>query len=47
MATFMMSMTVETADDDDGVDSMLVEQAIRDMVAEENWQIVSLLVIGA
>ncbi|HSL52147.1 MAG TPA: hypothetical protein VK878_24010 [Candidatus Deferrimicrobiaceae bacterium] len=46
MATFMVSMTVETADDDD-VDNTLVEQAIRDMVSEENWQIVSLLVIGA
>ncbi len=45
MATFMVSMTVETADDD--VDNMLVEQAIRDMVSEGNWQIVSLLVIGA
>ena len=46
MAPFMVSMTVETADDDD-VDNTLVEQAIRDMVSEENWQIVSLLVIGA
>jgi hypothetical protein len=46
MATFMVSMTVETADDDDA-DSTLVEQVIRDLVSEENWQIVSLLVIGA
>jgi hypothetical protein len=46
MATFMVSMTVETADDDEE-DSTLVEQIIRDMVSEENWQIVSLLVIGA
>ena len=44
MATFMVSMTVETADDED---STLVEQAIRDMVSEGNWQIVTLLVIGA
>jgi len=46
MATFIVSMTIETADDDD-VDTRLVEQAMRDMVSEENWQIVSLLVIGA
>ena len=46
MATFMVSMTVETADEDE-MDSALVEQAIRDMVSEENWQVVSLLVIGA
>jgi hypothetical protein len=46
MATFMVSMTVETADDDEE-DSTMVEQIIRDMVSEENWQIVSLLVIGA
>jgi hypothetical protein len=46
MGTFVVSMTVETADDDDA-DSTLVEQVIRDMVSEENWQIVSLLVIGA
>jgi hypothetical protein len=46
MATFMVSMTIETADDDEE-DSTLVEQIIRDMVSEEDWQIVSLLVIGA
>jgi len=46
MATFMVSMTVETADDDEE-DSTMVEQIIRDMVSEENWQIVTLLVIGA
>jgi hypothetical protein len=46
MATFMVSMTIETADDDEE-DSTMVEQIIRDMVSEENWQIVSLLVIGA
>lgn len=46
MATFMVSMTVETADDDEE-DSTLVEQIIRDTVSEEDWQIVSLLVIGA
>jgi hypothetical protein len=46
METFVVSMTVETADDDDA-DSTLVEQVIRDMVSEENWQIVSLLVVGA
>jgi hypothetical protein len=35
MATFMVSMTVETADDDD-VDSTQVEQVIRDMISEKN-----------
>jgi hypothetical protein len=45
MATFVVSMTVEISDDDDA-DSALVEQAIRDMISEEDWQIVSLLVVG-
>ena len=45
MATCMVSMTVETAEDD--VDDAAVEQAIRDMVGEQNWQVVSLLVVNA
>ena len=45
MATFVVSMTVEISDDDDA-DSAMVEQAIRDMISEEDWQIVSLLVVG-
>ncbi|MFI5374798.1 MAG: hypothetical protein ACHQ8D_09235 [Candidatus Rokuibacteriota bacterium] len=46
MATFTVSMTVETPDDDD-MDSTLVERVIREMVSDEHWQIVSLLVVGA
>jgi hypothetical protein len=45
MATYMVSLTVETAEDD--VDDTAVEQAIRDMVGEQNWQVVSLLVVNA
>jgi hypothetical protein len=45
MATYLVSMTVETADDD--IDDAAVEQAIRDMVGEQNWQVVSLLVVNA
>jgi hypothetical protein len=44
MATYMVSLTIETAEDD--VDDMAVEQAIRDMVGEQNWQVVSLLVVN-
>jgi hypothetical protein len=45
MATYMVSLTIETAEDN--VDDMAVEQAIRDMVGEQNWQVVSLLVVNA
>ena len=45
MATYMVSMTVGTADDD--IDDAAVEQAIREMVGERNWQVVSLLVVNA
>jgi hypothetical protein len=45
MATYMVSMTVETADEE--IDDAAVERAIRDMVGEQNWQVVSLLVVNA
>ena len=45
MATYMVSLTVKT--DEDHVEDAAVEQAIRDMAREQNWQVVSLLVVNA
>ena len=45
MATYMVNLTVETPEDD--IDEPAVEQAIRDMAGEQNWQVVSLLVVNA
>lgn len=45
MATYMVSMTLET--DEDHVDDTAVEQAIRDMAREQNWEVVGLLVVNA
>ena len=45
MATYTVSLTVET--DEDYVDDTAVEQAVRDMAREQNWQLVSLLVVNA
>lgn len=45
MATYMVNLTVETPEDD--IDEPTVEQAIRDMAGEQNWQVVSLLVVNA
>jgi len=45
LAAAVVSMTVETADED--IDDAAVERAIRDMVGEQNWQVVSLLVVNA
>lgn len=45
MATYMVSLTVET--EEDHVEDTAVEQAIRDMAREQNWQVVSLLVVNA
>jgi hypothetical protein len=45
MAMYMVSLTLETPEDD--VDETGVEQAIRDMAGEQNWQVVSLLVVNA
>ncbi len=45
MATYMVNLTVETSEDD--IDEPAVEQAIRDMAGEQNWQVLSLLVVNA
>jgi hypothetical protein len=45
MATYMVSLVVETPEDE--VDDTAVEQAIRDTVGAQNWQVVSLLVVNA
>ena len=45
MATYMVNLTVETPEDE--IDEPAVEQAIRDMAGEQNWQVLSLLVVNA